>query len=116
MQAGLGFAVSKRKTSSVVTPSNAGSAEDRPHIACLLLEDPRSMVLGNEPVFADERVVSRVTSGGVGYHVGRSIALAYLPEDLDPAMSLTVDVFGERVPAQLATMTLYDPNGERIRA
>ena len=89
--------------------------EDRPHIACLLLEDPRSMVLGNEPVFAGDRVVSRVTSGGVGYHVGRSIAFAYLPSDLDPATDLSIDVFGERVPAEIATSPLYDPKAERIR-
>ena len=40
------------------------------------------MTLGNEPVFHDGTVVSRVTSGGIGYTVGASIAYAYLPVEL----------------------------------
>jgi 4-methylaminobutanoate oxidase (formaldehyde-forming) len=74
------------------------------------------MTLGNEPVFAGGAVVSRVTSGGIGYAVDASIALAYLPSDLDAGTELAVEVFGERVPATVADRALWDPEGERIRA
>jgi 4-methylaminobutanoate oxidase (formaldehyde-forming) len=116
VQAGLGFAVATDKDFLGRGALEGRRAEGRPRIACLLLEDPRSMVLGNEPVFAGDRVVARVTSGGVGYHVGRSIAFAYLPESLDLGAALSVDVFGERIPAGVATAPLHDPKGERIRA
>ena len=36
-------------------------------LRCLLLDDPRSVALGNEPVRAGGEVVGRVTSGGYGY-------------------------------------------------
>ena len=86
-------------------------------LCCLTLADPRSMALGNEPVFSGDRVVSRVTSGGVGYSVGKSIAYAYLPTDLaDVGTELTVEVFGERVDAEVVAEPLWDPKGERIRA
>ena len=53
-------------------------------LVCLVLEDPRSVALGEEPVRVAADVVGRVTSGGFGYTVGRSIAYAYLPADRAP--------------------------------
>ena len=74
------------------------------------------MCLGNEPVFANGLVVSRVTSGGVGYTLGASISFAYLPLELsDAGTSLEVEVFGDRVDASVADDPLYDPTGERVR-
>ena len=50
---------------------------------------------GNEPVFADGEIVPRVTSGGIGYAVYRSIAFAYLPAALaEPGIRLETEVFG----------------------
>jgi 4-methylaminobutanoate oxidase (formaldehyde-forming) len=92
------------------------AAGPRRRLAMLVLDDARAMTLGNEPVFADGEVVSRVTSGGIGYAVGASIALAYLPADLDAGAGLAVEVFGERVPATVTEHPLWDPKGERIRA
>jgi glycine cleavage system aminomethyltransferase T/glycine/D-amino acid oxidase-like deaminating enzyme len=116
-QAGLGFAVDLEKDFFGKDALLARRGSERPHLSILFLEDPRAMVLGNEPVFAAGRVVSRVTSGGIGYTTGRSIALAYLPPDLAiPGTALAVEVFGDRVPATVAEGPAWDPKGERIRA
>jgi 4-methylaminobutanoate oxidase (formaldehyde-forming) len=86
-------------------------------LSCLTLSDPRAMTLGNEPVYRSDEVVSRVTSGGLGYSVGASIAHAYLPIEAAVAGTVfQVEVFGERVPAAVADEPLWDPKGERIRA
>ena len=59
----------------------------------------------------------RVTSGGYGSRVRRSIALAYVPAAQAAAGTRAdVEVFGEWVPAVVADGALYDPAGERIRA
>jgi glycine cleavage system aminomethyltransferase T len=80
------------------------------------LEDPRSVALGSEPVRFDGSVLGRVTSGGYGYTVGRSIAYAYLPAgEAEPGRAIEVEIFGERVPGEVATEPLWDPRGERIR-
>jgi 4-methylaminobutanoate oxidase (formaldehyde-forming) len=93
----------------------AGPTRERT-LACLVLEDPRAMVIGNEPVFSGDDVVARVTSGGVGYAVGRSIAFASLPLALaDPRTVLAVRVFDRIVPALVAASPLWDPQGERLR-
>ena len=72
---------------------------------------------GGEPVRAEGQVVGRVTSGGFGYSVGRSIAYAYLPAGLvTPGTEVAVEVFGDWIPGAVAAEPLWDPRGERIRS
>ena len=86
-------------------------------LRCLTLADPRSVALGNEPVRIDGEIAGRVTSGGYGYSVERSIAYAYLPpEHAEPGTQVAVEIFGEWVEGEVASEPLFDPKGERIRA
>jgi 4-methylaminobutanoate oxidase (formaldehyde-forming) len=117
-EAGLGFAVRMDVPGFIGNEAMerllAGGVTRR--LSCLTLADARAMTLGNEPVFRSGAVVSRVTSGGLGYTVGASIAYAYLPIELAvPGTTFEVEVFGERVPAAVADEPLWDPKGERIR-
>jgi glycine cleavage system aminomethyltransferase T/glycine/D-amino acid oxidase-like deaminating enzyme len=117
-QAGLGFAVRMEKPGFIGNEAleKAQSAVTS-RLSCLTLADARAMCLGNEPVFHDGKVISRVTSGGIGYTVGASIAYAYLPVDLaSPGTPCEIEVFGERVGATVAAEPLWDPKGERIKA
>jgi 4-methylaminobutanoate oxidase (formaldehyde-forming) len=117
--AGLGFAVRLEKGrflgwDAVAPLAPDGGAE---RLTCLVLDDPRSVALGNEPVKDGRAVVGRVTSGGLGYTLGLSIAFAWLPAELTRAGTrLAVDVFGQSVDAEVRKDPLFDPKGERIRA
>jgi 4-methylaminobutanoate oxidase (formaldehyde-forming) len=117
--AGLGFAVRLEKGGFLGWDAIAPLAPDggASRLACLVLDDPRAVALGNEPVKDADAVVGRVTSGGVGYSLGVSIAYAWLPVDLtNPGTRLSVEVFGETVGAEVRRDPLYDRTGERIRA
>ncbi len=97
-----GFVVWGADVTPDVTPVEAGLAKgdaDRA-LRCLLLEDPRSVALGNEPVRCGDTIVGRVTSGGFGYTAGRSIAYALVDSEADG--DFAVEVFGEWVPATRA--------------
>jgi 4-methylaminobutanoate oxidase (formaldehyde-forming) len=118
-EAGLGFAVRMDAPGFIGNEAleSAQAVGPTKRLSCLTLADARAMTLGNEPLFHDGEVVSRVTSGGIGYTVGRSIAFAYLPVTLAvPGTTLEVEVFGERVGASVADEPLWDPRGERIRS
>ncbi len=118
-EAGLGFAVRMDVPGFIGNEALERRRLEGPTrtLSCLTLADPRAMTLGNEPVFTAGTVVSRVTSGGIGYAVGASIAFAYLPIELAvPGTELEVEVFGERVSASVGPRALWDPKGERIRA
>ena len=71
-QAGLGFAVKLDKGEFIGREALLRAREDdaAPRLCCLVLEDPRSVALSNEPVRVDGQVLGRVTSGGYGYTVG----------------------------------------------
>jgi 4-methylaminobutanoate oxidase (formaldehyde-forming) len=118
-QAGLGFAVKLDKGAFVGGDALRESHRSQPDpvLVCLVLEDPRSVALGEEPVRVGADVVGRVTSGGFGYTVGRSIAYAYLPaRHREPSTGVDVEIFGRWVKAVLAAEPLFDPSGERIRS
>ncbi len=114
-EAGLSFAV-KRGKGPFLGRDALRDPEQR--LVCLVLDDPRAIALGSEPVrAADGTIVGRVTSGGFGYAVGASIALAYVPNAYtEPGTQMAVDIFGDWVAAEVRAEPLYDPTGERVRA
>jgi glycine cleavage system aminomethyltransferase T/glycine/D-amino acid oxidase-like deaminating enzyme len=112
-EAGLGFCVAKDK--EFAGRDALEGREPAKRLRCLVLEDPRSVALGNEPVRVEGEIVGRVTTGGYGYTVGRSIAYAYLPPDHEVGAAVEVDIFGRWVAGEVAAEPLFDPRGERVR-
>ncbi|KRT64673.1 MAG: glycine cleavage system protein T [Chloroflexi bacterium CSP1-4] len=119
-EAGLGFAVRLDKGTDFIGREALlarKAAGPRRRLACLVLDDPRSVTLGNEPVRIGGAIVGRVTSGGYGHAVAKSIAYAYLPpERAVPGTRGEIDVFGAWVGAEVVREPLWDPAGERIRS
>src|SRR3954468_2074573 len=74
----------------------------RTRLRCLVLDDARSVALGNEPVRVDGDVLGRVTSGGYGPTVDRSIAYAHVPPGVGVGTRVEVDVFGTWVPGTVS--------------
>ena len=116
-QAGLGFCVKLDKAEFIgrsALLTKRGTPADT-KLACLVLEDPRSVVLGSEPVRIDGNIVGRVTSGGYGYTIGHSIAYAYIPAPCQVDTRVEVDIFGTWITGRVAKEPLYDPTGSRVR-
>jgi len=117
-QAGLGFAVKLDKgdfigRDAVVAKRESPAASK---LACMVLDDPRAVALGSEPVRIDGEVAGRVTSGGYGYTVGKSIAYAYIPASCPVDTAVEVDIFGTWVGGRVTKEPLYDPTGARVRS
>ena len=117
-EAGLGFCVKLDKEGGFEGRDALRSAKERgvsKRLRCLILDDPRGVALGSEPVRIDDEVVGRVTSGGYGYTVGASIAYAYLPVAVSgPGTRVSVNLFGEWVPGVVAEQPLFDPRSTRV--
>ena len=120
-EGGVGFCVKLDKEGGFIGRDALVEARERgprSRLCCLTLEDPHSIALGNEPVRVggEEEIVGRVTTGGYGYTVERSIAYAYLPPDrAEPGTEVAVEIFGRWVPGEVASEPLFDPKGERVR-
>jgi glycine cleavage system aminomethyltransferase T/glycine/D-amino acid oxidase-like deaminating enzyme len=119
-EGGLGFCVKLDKEGGFIGREalvEAKEAGPRTRLCCLLLEDPRSVAFGNEPVRIDGEIRGRVTTGGYGYTVERSIAYAYIPPDhSEPGTAVAVEIFGRWIDGEITAEPLFDPEGERIRA
>ena len=112
-EGGLGFAV---RSEADFVGRAALDPEPARRLCCLVLDDPRSVALGNEPVRIDGTVCGRVTSGGYGYTVTASIAYAYVPAaHAEPGTRVAVEVFGDWIEGEVRAEPLFDPAGERVR-
>ena len=118
-EAGLGFAVQLDKEGGFI--GRDALLEQREgegpaiRLRCLVLDDPKAVCIGDEPVRVGVEVSGRVTSGGYGNRVGRSIAYAYLPAGVEEGTQVEVGIFGDWVAAEVAKEPLYDPKMERVR-
>jgi 4-methylaminobutanoate oxidase (formaldehyde-forming) len=117
LEAGLGFAVRMDKGDFLGRQALVEAGEPQRRLVCLVLEDPRAVVLGSEPVRVEGRTVGRVTSGGYGYSVECSIAYAYLPsEAAGVGQRVEVGIFGRFVAGDVVAEPLFDPTNARVRA
>ena len=67
-------------------------------------------------VYQDKQSVGLVTSGGFGYRLNQSIALAYVRTDLaTEGTELEVEIIGTRRRAVVGREPLYDPQNLRLR-
>jgi len=113
-EAGLNFAIAKTK--NFIGKEALMNHVPRKKLVTLILEDPRSIVLSNEPVSIDGKIVGRVTSGSYGVAVESSIAFAYLPLELTTeGTEAEVLVFGNWIKAIIKKSPLYDPKGEKVK-
>jgi len=72
---------------------------------------------GSEPIYHGGELVGRCTSGGYGWRVGKSLALAMVPPTLgEVGTNLDILILGERHAARVIPDSPFDPQNERLRA
>ena len=71
---------------------------------------------GYEPIWKDGKLVGFVTSGGYGYTVGKSLAMAMVDRDLTAeGTELTVHIVGAERTARVIAASPYDPTAKAMR-
>jgi 4-methylaminobutanoate oxidase (formaldehyde-forming) len=116
-EAGLGFAVRLDKDDFIGKEALLTAGEPTRRLVGLVLDDPRAIALGSEPVRIDGQTVGRVTSGGYGYTVERSLAYAYVPASAAVSgQRVEVVVFGRSIGADVVTESFFDPTNVRVRS
>ncbi len=119
VEAGLMFAVSKRKAADFVGRAAVeAGAEPRWRTVFVRLDEPRVLLHHDEPVLRDGRRIGRVTSGAYGWTLGGACGVAVVEagEPLgDDLVQVTVLCGARRVPATLSSQPFYDPTGSRLR-
>jgi dimethylglycine dehydrogenase len=74
--------------------------------------DPR----GSEPIYRESELVGRCTSGGYGWRVGKSLALAMVYCNYATwGTELEIEILGERFPAAVIPESPFDPKNLRLQ-
>jgi len=73
--------------------------------------------IGGNPIFHNGVLVGRATSGGYGFRLGKSLALAMVaPEYSEVGTALDIDILGKTYPAEVIVESPFDPDNEKLRA
>ena len=74
-------------------------------------------VLGNNPIYENDKVVGRATGGDYGFRIGKSLALAMVkPELANVGQKLKIDILGKLHEATILDESPYDPENKLLRA
>jgi aminomethyltransferase len=108
IEAGLGFAVSKRRREAADFPGAARILSERdaapPRLRVGLTVEGAPAREGAE-ILSGDAVVGRVTSGGFSPSLGRAIALGFVPPELSaPGTKIAVSVRGRSQPAEIVSL------------
>ena len=121
LEAGLDFAVKFDKPGGFIGREALLKQREAGPTKQLLqfrLLDPQPLVYHNEPIWHEDTLVGYVTSGAYGHTLGGAIGLGYVDTAKVPDASeggFSIEVAGERVPAEASVRPMYDPGNRRIR-
>jgi len=74
-------------------------------------------VLGNNPIYQNNKVVGRATGGDFGFRLNKSIALGMVkPEIATTGQKLKIDILGKMHDATILDESPYDPENKLLRA
>lgn len=125
IEAGLGFAVAWDKAGGFVgrealAPLRGQLPKRR--LVQFLFDDPEPLIYHDEPLYRDNEIVGRVTSGMYGYELGACVGLGYVgcedgvSADFVNNGHYEIEVAGERFPVKASLRPMYDPGSERPKA
>ncbi|ACP23103.1 sarcosine dehydrogenase (plasmid) [Sinorhizobium fredii NGR234] len=122
LEAGLGFAVKTAKGEFIGRDAVLRKREEglKRRLVQFRLKDPEPLLFHNEALVRDGKIVSIVTSGNYGHHLGGAIGLGYVPCDGESeadvlSSSYEIEIAGERFPAEASLRPMYDPKAERTK-
>jgi glycine cleavage system T protein len=125
LEAGLGFAVSWSKSGGFIgrdALARQKQAGVKRRLVQFALEDSGRLLYHNEPIWRDNILVGRITSGMFGHSVGKSLGMGYVEnrgEIVDAGFvnsgKYEIEVAGARMAAHASLSAFYDPDSARVK-
>ena len=99
---------------ATLTEKKAGPAKK---LVVMTIDTPDIDVVNDEAIMKDGDCIGYVSSGGYAHHVGKSMAMGYVPPEFSAGgTELEVEINGQFYPAKVTIHPLYDANGANMRA
>ncbi|MGH7188706.1 MAG: GcvT family protein [Acetobacteraceae bacterium] len=126
LEAGLGFAVGWERNRDFIGREallRQQAAGVRRRLVCFALHSDAHLLYGNEPIWRDDAIAGRITSGAFGHTVREPLGMGYvgngrsaLSEREVLASHFEIEVAGDRIPATPSLRAFHDPAGTRLRS
>ena len=118
LEAGLDRFIDFRKSNFIGRDAALKEKEVGPkrRLVSFAVDAAEADCVGDEPVWHGGKVVGWITSGAFSHHVGKSIALGYIPAELAGADRFELEILGERRTATRTAQPVFDPDGKRMRS
>ncbi len=114
LEAGLGFTIDWSKEFTGKTALEKQKAQGVTKRLCLFEVAGGPLLLHDEPIWCDGRVVGLTTSGARGPRTGLDLCFGMI--DAAAEGPFEIDVAGQRYPATRLRRPPFDPDGTRMRA
>lgn len=124
LEAGLRFAVAFDKKTDFIGKQallrNCGNTQSK-RLLVFTINDPEPLLLGDEPIYRNNHLVGRTTSGTYGHTLGRSVSMGYVEceDGVDSEFiqtgSYEIELLARRFEANPSIRPPYDPEGLRVR-
>jgi 4-methylaminobutanoate oxidase (formaldehyde-forming) len=125
-EAGLAFTIDWAKPGGFIGKAALLRQKEqglRRRLVVFKLQTPDKLLYHGEPIWRDDKLVGRITSGMFGHSVGRSIGLGYLANTGGLATNdwiaeghYEIEIAAERVPAEASLKPFYDAANVRIKS
>lgn len=124
LEAGLGFAVAFDGGDFIGRDALIRLRGAPPHrrLVQFSVTDPDAMLYGSEPIWRDDRLVGRLTSGMWGHTVGAALGMGYVAAEGGVTAEFVesgrfeIEIACRRHPAQASLRAFYDPSNRRVFA
>jgi 4-methylaminobutanoate oxidase (formaldehyde-forming) len=122
-QSGLGFAVDMEKDEFIGKTALTGKKgkQSKRLVTIALTSDDAPLLLHDEPIFCNGKIIGLTTSGAWGFRVNKSLGIASL-EHSDgingqflASREFEIEVACERYPIEVRLGGFYDPKNERMK-
>ena len=123
-EAGLGFAVKLNKEYDFIGKNSLIKAKSNPKkqlvIFTLKLSDPGNpLLLHDEPIYCDGKIVGETTSGNYSFCYNKNIAFGYIDANIDKKnaqdKTFEIEVAKIKYKANLELKPLHDPKNISIK-
>ncbi|UIJ91803.1 FAD-dependent oxidoreductase [Sinorhizobium meliloti] len=122
LEAGLGFAVKPEKGDFIGKEAVLSVKQEgvKRRMLQFRLRNPEPLLFHNEGLVRDGKIVSIITSGNYGHHLGGAIGLGYVPchgetEAEVLSSNYEIEIAGKRYAADASLRPMYDPKAERTK-
>ena len=124
IEAGLNFAVSMDKDTFIGKQALIEQKKNKvrqKRLAVFILRDSEPLLLGDEPIFRNGKLVGIITSGNFGHSIGKSVGLGYIENESGVNIEFLqtgdfeIQIGLKKYAVDVQFKPAYDPKNEKVK-